>query len=256
MFKSQYCSCSRYYLEPSSPLKSIKLSSSQSNMMSRGNSDESSPSSSASSMKTSASSHSALNSFSTATVQDNRLPNQQSQNKLNGNNFEFFADFDKANSLFSNNFDTIPSTAAAQQTANFQASSGDMNANFADFENNKIYNAVGECTTQLHIKFSFSEIKSILKCQSCTFLSLADMTNPMNILKANNQNSLLARPNQPSATDKYAALKMLDDEFKEATKQQDETVQNHVEETTTCECVLGFGYCQFKKETRSRTFYE
>lgn len=57
-----------------------------------------------------------------------------------------------------------------------------------------------------------------------------DVTNPLSYLKTNNHNSNVAQPNQNSM-DKYAALKMLDDEFKEA-KQQEETVRNHVEETT------------------------
>lgn len=117
--------------------------------MSRANSDESSPSSS--SMKTSSSC--AFNSFGNSNskqtetaVHDNRLPNQQAQKKVNGNNLEFFADFSTANSMFSNptNFNSIPNNMNQQQeTANFQTNV-DMNANFADFENNKIYNAVGE----------------------------------------------------------------------------------------------------------------
>lgn len=119
--------------------------------MSRANSDESSPSSSSIKKSSSCAFNSFGNNFNTKQIEtvvyDNRLPNQQAQNKVNGNNFEFFADFSKADSMFASptNFNSIPNTMNQQQqgTAHFQ-SNVDMNANFADFENNKIYNAVGE----------------------------------------------------------------------------------------------------------------
>lgn len=61
-------------------------------------------------------------------------------------NSEFVADFSKVNIYNSNN--SLNSTGSGGQVngtlTNGTATSSDLNANFADFENNKIYNAAGK----------------------------------------------------------------------------------------------------------------
>lgn len=72
----------------------------------------------------------------------------------NGVSSEFVADFRKASIYNSNNSLNSTGSGGGQQAngkitsetgINNNSNNSDLNANFADFENNKIYNAAGEC---------------------------------------------------------------------------------------------------------------
>lgn len=96
----------------------------------------------------------------------------------------------------------------------------DMNANFADFENNKIYSAAGNINIEI-----------LFMIQKFIIIFLSDITKQLNIFnggrqEVNNKNIMNMNTNSAglmmnnfkttSTCDKYAALKDLDEQFKEA----------------------------------------
>jgi hypothetical protein len=86
---------------------------------------------------------------SRVTHQSNGFDTNNNSNFLNGtsshngsiksDNSDFVADFSKA-SIYNSNNSLNSAGSGGGKTTN----GGDMNANFADFDNNKIYNAAGE----------------------------------------------------------------------------------------------------------------
>jgi hypothetical protein len=168
----------RYYLEPASPLKSINTSTSTSTILQQQ--------SSATTNGTAVAAKSNHTSDNLAVLKltppaannrhHHRTHHHQHQNELNGNgihlhngsssstngsiksdNSDFVADFSKASIYNSNN--SLNSTGSGGQV-NGKVSNGfseqptnarDVNANFADFNNNKIYNAAGETERELFI---------------------------------------------------------------------------------------------------------
>lgn len=160
----------RYYLEPASPLKSINTPAQLQQPQSNGISKSSQVDNSLAVLKSIQLTPPAVNNrhhhhrthhqqngngnvFATTVDSQNNFFNQQ--NNLNGtsssqngsiNSGEFIVDFSKASIYNSNN--SLNSTESGGQVngkmSNGTALHGDLNANFADFENNKIYNAAGE----------------------------------------------------------------------------------------------------------------
>ncbi|XP_070496621.1 arf-GAP domain and FG repeat-containing protein 1 isoform X2 [Chironomus tepperi] len=231
----------RYYLEPASPLKSINTSSSSSSVAtstiqqssngiskSIGN-HHSSDSNNLTVLKLTPpaannrhhhqrtqqnhniqNGHLEMNGNSHNNINSNNLNGKTSQNgsiKSDNSCNDFVADFSKASIYNSNN--SLNSTGSAGQINGKTVINGfkenitsesDLNANFADFENNKIYNAAG-------LPMSTSSLSNnSLNSSSGTF----------------NSNSSL-NSTTPSA-DRYAALKDLDEQLREA-KVVNETVE-------------------------------
>lgn len=165
----------RYYLEPASPLKSINTTTSTSSILVQ-------QSSSITTNGTAKSNHSSDNNNLavlklTPPAANNRHHHHRTHhNEINGNGIhlhngstsstngsiksdssDFVADFSKASIYNSNN--SLNSTGSGGQvngkiTNGFSepsapANKNDVNANFADFDNNKIYNAAGELSISL-----------------------------------------------------------------------------------------------------------
>lgn len=212
----------RYYLEPASPLKSINTPTPTSSAPQQ----HSSMSSSAATLNGSAkSNHSSENNLAVLKLTPPAANNRHNHrahhhNELNGNGIhlhngsssstngsiksdnscsnDFAVDFSKASIYNSNN--SLSSTgsgghANGKITNGFSEPSapttGDVNANFADFDNNKIYNAAGLPMTTSSLS------NNSLNSSSGTF----------------NSNSSL---NSTPSADRYAALKDLDEQLREA----------------------------------------
>ncbi|KAL7045190.1 hypothetical protein ACKWTF_002166 [Chironomus riparius] len=228
----------RYYLEPASPLKSINTSSSSSSIaastiqqssksiVNHHSSDsnnltvhkltppaannrhhhhqrtQQSHNIQNGHLEMNGNSHNSINNINSNNFLTNNLNGKSSQNgsiKSDNSCNDFVADFSKASIYNSNN--SLNSTGSAGQINGKTTINGfkenvtnerDLNANFADFENNKIYNAAG-------LPMSTSSLSNnSLNSSSGTF----------------NSNSSL-NSTTPSA-DRYAALKDLDEQLREA----------------------------------------
>lgn len=158
----------RYYLEPASPLKSINTPSQQQSQpqpLTNGFASKSSQQSVDNSLAvlksiqltppTAANRHHhsrvphQQNGFAADTNNNGNFFTQQNLNGTspqNGsiksdNSSDFVADFSKVSIYNSNNSLNSAGSGGGKTTT---INGGDMNANFADFDNNKIYNAAGE----------------------------------------------------------------------------------------------------------------
>lgn len=167
----------RYYLEPASPLKSINTQSTVTTFPQQQlqpQIQQNQTTATMNGMNQQVSDFTVLKSIQltspSANNRQHRTHHNHSQNE-NGSNFfpsattaanhlnngssnEFVADFRKANIYNSNN--SLNSTGSGGGNSGHQVNgkiptnetsnshNGDLNANFADFENNKIYNAAGE----------------------------------------------------------------------------------------------------------------
>lgn len=152
----------RYYLEPSSPLKSINTTTQE--PFYSGISKPNQPNNNLAALKNFQLTPPASNirphhgtlqqqkgNFgdltSTVNIQ-NKFKQQNLEISLNGsiNSDEFVADFSKASIYNSNSSLNITDSGshAIKKVSNGISSNDELSANFADFENNKIYNAAGE----------------------------------------------------------------------------------------------------------------
>lgn len=207
----------RYYLEPASPLKSINSTPSMTSPSSQQQpSVNGSTKSSSSNSSIQSDSLAILKSIQLTPPSANNRQHrthhlQTSQNgnahengsvssnnnfftnHLNGttngsshNGNEFVADFRKVSIYNSNNSLNSTGSGGGQQgngkitngISETNHNNGDLNANFADFENNKIYNAAGECydrvrTIRKKINYIFFLFFSFCVCHGdfCIILS-------------------------------------------------------------------------------------
>ncbi|KAG5674928.1 hypothetical protein PVAND_004872 [Polypedilum vanderplanki] len=209
----------RYYLEPASPLKSINTSSTSTSTLQQ----QSSATTNGIATKSNHSSDNLAVLKLTPPATNNRHHHRTNHhNELNGNgihlyngsssstngsiksdnNNDFVADFSKASIYNSNN--SLNSTGSGGHvngkitngfgdTSVTTTNNSDVNANFADFDNNKIYNAAG-------LPMSTSSLSN-------NSLNSSSGTGTFN------SNSSL---NSTPSADRYAALKDLDEQLREA----------------------------------------